>query len=665
MKNILLLTILIASIFACQSKKTDTETDQKSFGKVVELDILTNEKIAPIQPTMWGLFFEDINFAADGGINAQMIKNNSFEFQNPMMGWQRIQENGAKGYFYTKSSNSTSNKKYIQVERINSDGNLGIQNDGFRGLGLKENNVYTISFNARQNDGTALALRFQLFDSKYNQVGETELSGFTKDWKNYEISITAKTSDNNGHFRMLVDGVGTMDFDLISMYPVETWNKKKQGLRKDLVQLLADMKPGFLRFPGGCIVEGFELGNRYEWKKTVGPLEDRPVKINRWNFEFAHKSAPDYYQSFSMGFFEYFQLAEDIGATPLPIISCGLACQFNSGEIVPLDKLDPYIQDALDLIEFANGSANSAWGSVRKKMGHPEPFNLKFIGIGNEQWGPQYIERAKAFQKALTEKYPDVTIVSTSGPFSDGEEFTYLWGELLKMNAQLIDEHYYKSPDWFFENARRYDDYDRNGPKIFAGEYAAHTKSVGSTENVNCWLSALAEAAFMTGLERNADVVHLASYAPLFAHIDAWQWSPDLIWFDNLRSMGTPNYYVQKLFSTNKGTTLIKVTSEGETLAGEGNLYASATLDSNTNEVILKLVNSSKEKCAIHLNLDEAVATTGKMLKMSNDDLYAVNTLDNPTNISPIEKPLTNEEIKGTISLDGNSLTILRVVMGK
>ena len=297
-------------------------------------------------------------------------------------------------------------------------------------------------------------------------------------------------------------------------------------------------------------------------------------------------------------------------------------------------------------------------------MGHPGSFNLKFIGIGNEQWGPQYIERAKAFQKAIASKYPDITIVSTSGPFPEGDEFSYLWGELRTMNAQLIDEHYYRSPEWFLDNARRYDSYDRNGPKIFAGEYAAHTKSVGSTENINSWKSALAEAAFMTGLERNADVVHMASYAPLFAHVDAWQWSPDLIWFDNLRSMGTPNYYVQKLFSTNKGTTLITVTNDGETLAGENDLYASATLDAQTNEVIVKLVNSSSEKRTIHLNLDEATATTGKMLMMSSNDLDAVNTLDNPSNISPVEKPLTNDEIAGDIVVEGNSVNIIRLGLG-
>jgi len=252
----------------------------------------------------------------------------------------------------------------------------------------------------------------------------------------------------------------------------------------------------------------------------VGAVEERTVLINRWNTEFRHRLTPDYFQSFGLGFFEYFQLAEDIGAEPLPILNCGMACQFNTGELVPLEQLDPYVQDALDLIEFANGDVHSTWGKLRSDMGHPEPFQMKYIGIGNEQWGQQYIERYKIFEKAIKEKYPDIMIVSAAGPFPDGELFDYQMNELKKLHAEIVDEHYYKPPQWFRENVTRYDSYDRNGPKIFAGEYAAQNVAIASPDNKNNWECALSEAAFMTGLERNADVVVMTSYAPLFAHAD-------------------------------------------------------------------------------------------------------------------------------------------------
>jgi len=257
------------------------------------------------------------------------------------------------------------------------------------------------------------------------------------------------------------EGNGSIDLDMISLFPDDTWKNRPEGLRSDLVQLLADLKPGFLRFPGGCIVEGRDLANRYQWKNTVGKIEDRHLIVNRWNTEFAHRLTPDYFQSFGMGFFEYFQLAEDIGAEPLPILNCGMACQFNTAEVVPMDQLDPYIQNALDLIEFANGPADSKWGKVRTGMGHPSPFNLKFIGVGNEQWGSQYIERYKAFIKAIKEKYPDIKIVTGTGPSPSGKDFDYASRELKKLNAQIVDEHYYANPEWFFQNATRYDNYDR------------------------------------------------------------------------------------------------------------------------------------------------------------------------------------------------------------
>ena len=397
-------------------------------------------------------------------------------------------------------------------------------------------------------------MRIELVDASGKVLGGAQVTPSGKQWKKYSVSIVANSTEPKAKLNIWFEGKGTLDLDMISLFPSDTWKNRENGLRADLVQLLADMKPGFLRFPGGCIVEGRDLATRYQWKKTVGQVEDRELMINRWNTEFAHRPAPDYFQSFGLGFFEYFQLAEDIGAEPLPILSCGMACQFNTAEVVPMDQLDPYIQDALDLIEFANGEVNTPWGSVRNSMGHPAKFNLKMIGVGNEQWGPQYIERYQAFVKAIKAKYPSIKIVTSNGPFPEGELFEYADKELRSMNADIIDEHYYNKPEWFLKNSTRYDQYDRKGPKIFAGEYAAQSVATVSPDNKNNWQCALAEAAFMTGLERNAEVVTMCSYAPLFAHSEGWQWTPDLIWFDNLKSYGTPNYYVQKLFSLNKGT---------------------------------------------------------------------------------------------------------------
>jgi alpha-L-arabinofuranosidase len=328
--------------------------------------------------------------------------------------------------------------------------------------------------------------------------------------------------------------------------------------------MLADMHPGFLRFPGGCIVEGRDLSNRYQWKKTLGPVEDRKLIMNRWNIEFRHRPTPDYFQSFGLGFFEFFQLCEDLGASPLPILNCGMACQFNTGQLVPMDQLDPYIQDMLDLIEFANGPTTSTWGAHRAEMGHPEPFNLKMIGVGNEQWGSQYIERYAAVAKVLKAKCPEISLVSAAGPSPADERFQFLWPKLRELHADIIDEHCYANPIWFLSNTHRYDQYDRKGPKVFMGEYAAQSVAIVSPNNRNNLECALAEAAYMTGLERNADVVRMASYAPLFANEEAWQWTPDLIWANSLHVYGTPNYYAQRLFMKNRGDVVLPVSCDAE-----------------------------------------------------------------------------------------------------
>lgn len=655
MKRRITLVLLTMAVFSTYSYSQQTHN----------LVVKAAQPTATIQPTMWGIFFEDINFGADGGIYAEMVKNRSFEFFKPMMGWAVNRKKFVEGEMLVinRGEENTRNPRFLRVTMHNAaKGDLGLTNEGFRGMGIKKGLRYDFSVLYRQPEAHT-KLHLELTDSTKKVVGDTVLS-LTEagdNWHKAAVSFHASETVPKGRLNIWFEGNGSVDLDMISLFPGDTWKNRPGGMRADMVQLLADMKPGFIRFPGGCIVEGFDLSNRYRWKNTVGPVEERQLMINRWNIEFPYRNAPDYFQTFGLGFFEYFQLAEDIGAEPLPILNCGMACQFNSAELVPMKDLDPYIQDALDLVEFANGDVTTKWGKVRADMGHPAPFNLKMMGIGNENWGPQYIERLKAFQAAIKAKYPNIKLICSSGTDPNGERFDYLNGELRRMNADLIDEHYYRKPEWFLQNARRYDNYPRTGSKVFGGEYASHVdKTVGI--NRNTWLAALSEAAFMTGLERNADVVNMASYAPLFANEDAWQWAPDLIWVNNLQAYGTPDYQVQKLFSLNKGSKVVPITLNNEAVAGQDSLYASACIDAAANELIIKVVNASDKAQTNTLQLEgiKKPAAKGKLINMQSD-LTAVNSFDSPTNVAPVESMIPIKSKKIILNTSPYSFSVLRV----
>lgn len=625
------------AVFALASASIVSVDAQK---QVIDVDV--SKTVSEVQPTMWGIFFEDINFGADGGLYAELVKNRSFEFDVPLMGWHvekydKFSNNNESGAVTIVNSDRENNSRYAKIT-VNNAAQFALINEGFFGMGFKKGLKYNFTVDARTS-GDAQTLVVELLNEKNESVGKTTIKVDSKEWKKYNASIDAGATVAKGKLKLGFANQGTVDIDLISLLPTDTW--KGTNLRADLVQLLYDLKPGFLRFPGGCIVEGRDLSQRYQWKKTVGERDDRELMINRWNTEFHHRPAPDYFQSFSLGFYEYFKLAEDIGAAPLPILSCGMACQFNTAEMVPLENIDPYIQDALDLIEFANGGPETKWGKLRADMGHPAAFNLKLIGVGNEQWGPEYIERYKVFANAIKTKYPAIKIVSGTGPFPDGELFDYAAKELKQLKADVVDEHYYRDPEWFFANAKRYDSYDRSGPKIFAGEYAAQSKAIASPDNKNNWMCALSEAAFMTGLERNADVVHLASYAPLFAHAEGWQWTPDLIWFNSLQAYATPNYHVQKLFANNKGTHTLSVLSGGKQVAGENQLYASAVIDKNSKEVIVKVVNASAKQQSVQLKIGGAKIAGGGSVTVLASDPEAVNSFNDPTLIKPVEQAIT------------------------
>ena len=652
-KSLFTVALLVVSMFA-----------GKAFGQSGYPIVVRADQPGPvIQKTMWGIFFEDINFAADGGLYAELVKNRSFEFSKPLMGWKILKKDPTEGLLIVNQSETNpNNPRYARIT-LQHDEKFGLENEGFRGMGIKKGITYHFSVLARLPKGTVLKVSAGLVNPAGEVIGSGQFSAEEGDWKRYSVSFTASATEPKAKLAVWLEGEGTADLDMISLFPDDTWKNRPGGLRNDLVQLLAELKPGFIRFPGGCIVEGFELATRYQWKKTVGPVEERRTMVNRWNTEFKHRLTPDYYQSFGLGFFEYFLLAEDLGAEPLPILSCGMACQYNSGEVVPMDRLEPYIRDALDLVEFANGSPDSEWGKVRARMGHPAPFNLKMIGIGNEQWGAQYIERYEAFSRKLKEKYPAITLVSGTGPSADGKFFDFASRELTRLKAEVVDEHYYARPEWFLKNAGRYDKYDRKGYKIFAGEYAAQSKGGGSPENLNTWRCAMAEAAFMTGLERNADVVSLTSYAPLFAHTEGWQWTPDLIWFDNLRSFGSANYHVQKMFSTNRGTHVLPITQNNQPLAGQNGLYASAAFDQPAGEIIIKLVNSGEKSVSQKIELDgkKRMNPTAILTVLNSDDPEAYNTLDSPFLIAPVSSEIILKGKTALVTLPPYSFSLIRI----
>ena len=614
-----------------------------------QMVVQTNKIGAEIQPTMYGLFFEDINYGADGGLYAEMVKNRSFEFPQNFMGWTTFGN--------VKLMDDGPFERNPHYARLSDPGHAhkrtGIENEGFFGIAMKKDADYRFTVWAR---GENQKISVEIIDN--DAIGETQvltskdITINSKDWKQYEVIFKAPVTEAKAHLRIFLASSGTVDLEHVSLFPVDTWKGRKNGLRKDLVEALRDIKPGVFRFPGGCIVEGTDLETRYNWKNTVGPVENRPLNENRWHYTFPHRFFPDYFQSYGLGFYEFFLLSEEIGAEPLPVLSCGLACQFQNDDPeahVKVCDLGSYIQDALDLIEFANGDVNTKWGKLRAEMGHPEPFNLKFIGIGNEQWGPEYPEHLKPFVDAIRKAYPEMNIIGSSGPNSEGEQFDYLWPEMAKLKVDLVDEHFYRPESWFLAEGMRYDKYDRKGPKVFAGEYACH----GRGKKWNHFNAALLEAAFMTNIERNADIVHMATYAPLFAHVEGWQWRPDMIWFDNLKSVRTCSYYVQQLYSHNKGTNVVPLTMDKKPVGGQegqDGLFASAVWDNDTKEYIVKVINTSDKAQPVTLDFKglkkKNKLTNGKCITFHSDNLDADNTVDNPNVVLPKESKVS---IEGTV----------------
>ena len=607
-------------------------------------DVNTKKVGAAVQPTMYGIFFEDINYAADGGLYGELVKNRSFESPDALMGWK------AFGKFEVKNDGPFERCPHYVVLNYSghNDTATGLQNEGYFGIGIEKDEEYRFSVWAKTVNGDAnveVSLVDESTMEEHQEFATAELKVSGNEWKKYELILKSPKTVQKANLRLLLKGKNGVALEHVSLFPKHTFKDRENGMRRDLAQALYDLHPGVFRFPGGCIVEGSSLDQRYQWKNTIGPVENRPLNGNRWLSTFNYRLFPDYYQSYGLGFYEYFLLSEDIGAEPLPVLNVGMACQFQNqndpSAHVAVKDLQPYIQDCLDLIEFANGDVNTTWGKKRAEMGHPAPFNLKFLAVGNEQWDDLYYERLRPFVKAIKAKYPNIKLIGTSGPDSEGEMFEKGWKAMKELKADLVDEHFYRDEHWFLSHGLRYEGYDRKGPKVFAGEYACH----GKGKKWNHFETSLYEAAFMTDLERNADVVDMATYAPLFAHVDGWQWRPDMIWYDNTRMFKSVSYYVQQMYACNKGTNVLPLTMNGKSVAGQegqDGLFASAVVDKKKGEIIVKVANTSDKAQDVTLNLNglkgsrSATATT-----LQSDNMDAENTLDNPNQIRPVETTAT------------------------
>lgn len=642
---------------------------------------ISDIKGVEINEYMMGLFFEDINYGADGGLYAEMIENRNFEFlyctgdkndyhqsYDGSYGWSSYpKEDSASLCILSEEPVSKVNPHYLQV--TTSGNGCGFKNKAYDGVYLEEGKEYKVSFYARAKAYTG-SLKVEVTKDG-TSYGSASIDSITSEWNKYEVTILSQDTVRYGDFAIVLNSPGQVEFDFISCIPSDA----VLGLfREDLIQLLKDMDPGFLRFPGGCIVEGNELTNRYQWKESIGRLEDRRSNWNRWAVHGNNKENnfigpyPHYNQTLGIGYYEYFLLSEYLGAKPIPIQNVGLACQYQSDELVTIDSKEfpSYIQDTLDLIEFANGDETSYWGKKRIEMGHKEPFYLEYIGIGNEQWETEqvdYFRRYELFEEAIHGKYPEIKLISSAGPNVQSPTYDAAWAwirEKAKDNSNFtaaIDEHYYVPPKWCYDNVNFYDNYPRD-VKVFAGEYAAHLGNGMNRPELNSMEAALAEAAFMTGLERNADVVHLAAYAPLVARLGYTQWSPDLIWFDDHKAYGTPSYYVQKMYGNHMGNYTLQSQLEGEK---EG-IYTTVSYKEESKDIIIKVVNSKETDHTLRLEIAKGYQLdgTGSVYELKAENLEDYNTID-LVKVATIQKDIEGIDSNYEYMLPPYSFSVIRL----
>lgn len=624
------------------------------------------QKGKPISTDLFGVFFEDINYSADGGLYAELIQNRSFEYSpsdkngwNPFTSWEFVKDGYGIGTISVETSLPVraQNPHYVTLSVEKGGDGVGLRNSGYDGISIKAGNNYDFSVFARQVTGNSAPLEIKLVSKKGIVYSRTLIPELTGEWKKYTATLTSDSTDAEALLMVVSKSQGVFNLDMISLFPANTFHNRVNGLRVDLAEAIGNLKPKFMRFPGGCLVHGDGLNNLYQWKNTIGPVEQRVAQPNIWGYQ----------QSVGLGYFEYFQFCEDIGAKPLPVVAAGVSCQNSGGSwrvggtgqrAIPLEKMDQYTQDILDLIEYANGPVTSTWGAKRAESGHPESFHLEYIGIGNEdKQTPEFRERFSLIYKAVRKKYPNIKVIGTVGPSPDGTDFQLGWKFANELNIPLVDEHYYMNPGWFITNQNRYDLYKRTGSKVYIGEYA----SKGNT----C-INAISEAVFMTSVERNGDVVGLASYAPLLAKEGYTQWNPDLIYFNNTGINLTINYYVQQLFSVNQGDTYYEkiVTfqhSTSPTCLTDLTQAASCVKDSKTGDIILKLVNAGNEKKTMAIDLSSfGVFKPNALCFLLNGKSDALNNFGDPQNIKPV---ITNLKVNKKFSFVTLplSLTIIRI----
>lgn len=571
------------------------------------LTVDANAPGKPISTDLVGVFFEDINYSADGGLYAELIQNRSFEYSplarrewTNFTAWELAPRGGRGELDVDGAFPLHPNNPHYAVLSVRDAGEVALINDGFDGITLRAGENYRLSFFARrlyaggrwdgQKSASPLPLLARLETRDGTILAEQTFSITGDIWVKLSATLTPTADAPAARLVLIARERGGLALDEVSLFPAKTFRDRPNGLRADLAQAIADLRPRFIRFPGGCLVHGDGIPNFYRWQDTIGPVEQRRQQPNLWG----------YHQTVGLGYFEYFQFCEDIGAHPLPVVPAGVSCQ-NSGhtggtgqQCLPLAEMDAYIQDVLDLIEWANGTATSTWGAKRAAAGHPAPFGLKYLGVGNEDnITPGFRERFELIQRAVQTRHPGIVVIGTVGPAPDGEDFERGWRLADELRVPMIDEHYYKTPSWFWDNLARYDAYDRSRAKVYVGEYAAHDDKRRSTLR-----AALAEAAHLTALERNGDVVTLASYAPLLAKRGHTQWSPDLIYFDNSNVYPTLSYEVQRLFGNNAVATILPSTLHGIPLD-----LAFSTARDTTGDLILKLVNGASTPRSLRIEL--------------------------------------------------------------
>jgi len=607
----------------------------RTMAAPVQIQVDCAKPTVELSPYLYGLFFEDINYGADGGLYAELVQNRSFEYfnieprdhlrektagdMNPMYAWEIIERGGAK--CHTTVSRWTplnrTNENYLTIYIDKPGDGIGVANLGYDGIPIKQGETYDVSLYALLRDGDKDASLVVSLEGEDGTIyGSFQTGSLTPSWQKYSGTITASQSTDKARLTVVTKAAktGKLLLDMVSLFPEKTFKGRRNGLRPDLAQALADLHPKFLRFPGGCIVHGYGLAQSYRWKDSVGDVAERRANHTTWG----------YHETLGLGYYEYFQFCEDIGAAPLPVLPVGVSCGFNFYECAAMDELDDWIQDAVDLIEFANGPADSKWGGLRARMGHPEPFGLKYICLGNEEHDtPQVRERFPLFVAALEKAHPEIKIIGTSGLSAK----TPLYDFMKKLGVHSSDEHYYSDPEWFIKNQNRFDTMDRNGPRRFVGEYAS---------NGNTLFNAIAEAAFLTGVERNGDLVEMTAYAPLLAHVDHIDWpKANMIYFNKQGLVKTPNYYVQQMFSCNKGDRYLgnRVVSANKMAP---DIAVSATRDNSTKEIILKLVNYGGKDVDADIYL-AGITHLDPQAEVSvlTGNPKAVNTLRNPDAIVP------------------------------